>query len=208
MAVNRHFNHITQSNEQDIIEDMVVEVIQMRGMDLKYIERDTNGAPDYMYSESPLQQYSNAFDIEALLEKVDGFDSAMIISDFGLELSQTATYSISIKRFKEEAPSLVYPRKGDLLYVPVTNSLLEIKDVKDDDPFYQLGKNHVYTIECQLYEYNQEDFNTGDSVVDSLLDDLDTTLDIDNDEFADNNEIETEADDMLPFDVNNPFGTP
>lgn len=204
MTVNSYFNHISNNPLQDLQQDLVDEVIQARGHDLQYVVKN-NVSPDYLYAESPLQQFDTVYTLEFLLESVDGFDSSMLISDFGLELNQTANYVVSMRRFKEEVPQN-RPKAGDLLYVPMTKSLLEIKEVKDDDPFYQFGKNYTYKISCQLFEYNQEDFGTGNTELDGLLNSISNITDVDTDPYSDNTDIEAEANTIKDFTENNPFG--
>ena len=43
----------------------------------------------------------------------------------------------------------------------MTNSFFEISYVEDDQPFYQLSNLPVYRMQCSLFEYNDEDFDTG-----------------------------------------------
>ena len=43
----------------------------------------------------------------------------------------------------------------------MTNSFFEISYVEDDSPFYQLSNLPVYNLKCSLFEYSDEDFDTG-----------------------------------------------
>jgi hypothetical protein len=47
----------------------------------------------------------------------------------------------------------------------MTNKFFEIMFVEHEQPFYQLSNLPVYKLSCALYEYNEEDFETG---VDSI----------------------------------------
>jgi hypothetical protein len=58
--------------------------------------------------------------------------------------------------------------KGDLLYMPLTKSYFEIKRVEATNPFFQLGKLHVYKLQCELWQYSSEDLNTGVAEIDSI----------------------------------------
>ena len=44
-------------------------------------------------------------------------------------------------------PASTRPREGDLVYFPLGQRLFEVKFVEHEDPFYQLGKNYVLSIE-------------------------------------------------------------
>ena len=49
----------------------------------------------------------------------------------------------------------------------MTNSFFEINFVEDEQPFYQLSNIPVYKLECSLFEYNDEEFETGVDVIDN-----------------------------------------
>ena len=49
-----------------------------------------------------------------------------------------------------------------------TKSYFEIKRVDATNPFYQLGKLHVYKLQCELWQYSSENLDTGVAEIDSL----------------------------------------
>ena len=49
------------------------------------------------------------------------------------------------------------PKEGDLIYFPLGRRLFEIKFVEHEQPFYQLGKGYTYELQCELFEYEDED---------------------------------------------------
>jgi len=49
--------------------------------------------------------------------------------------------------------------------------LFEIKRVESEKPFYQLGKNYVYELSCELYEYENELVDTSIEEVDNTVED-------------------------------------
>jgi hypothetical protein len=51
----------------------------------------------------------------------------------------------------------------------MTNSFFEISYVEDDKPFYQLSDLPVYRLNCSLFEYNDEDFDTGVESIDTKI---------------------------------------
>ena len=59
------------------------------------------------------------------------------------------------------------PNEGDLIYLPLSNSFFELKFVEDEQPFYQLSNLPVYKLNCALFEYNDEDMETGVAAIDS-----------------------------------------
>ena len=48
------------------------------------------------------------------------------------------------------------PKEGDLIYFPLGERLFEIKHVEHENPFYQLGKNFIYELQCELFRYEDE----------------------------------------------------
>ena len=66
-------------------------------------------------------------------------------------------------------PNATRPREGDLVYFPLGQRLFEIKFVEHEDPFYQLGKNYVYQLKCELFEYEDE-------VIDTTIHEIDTQV--------------------------------
>ena len=54
-------------------------------------------------------------------------------------------------------------------YFPLGQRLFEVKFVEHENPFYQLGKNYVYELQCELFEYEDE-------VIDTSIDEIDKTI--------------------------------
>ena len=53
------------------------------------------------------------------------------------------------------------PKEGDLIFFPLGDRLFEIKYVEHEQPFYQLKKDYVYELRCELYRYEDEVLDTG-----------------------------------------------
>lgn len=206
MSTNQYFNKFGYQPTQDLIEEVTIETIQIHGHDIYYIPREII-REDYLFSEAELSRFGSEYSIEAYIQSVDGFEGqGDLLSKFGLTINDQATFIISKRRFEEEIPSISRPREGDLIYFPLTRTLLEIKFVEHENPFYQAGKLYVYSLECELYRYRNDEFNTGLEEVDSVEDRLKNNNDASADPFSENDNIETEAADYLEFDKNTPFG--
>ena len=63
------------------------------------------------------------------------------------------------------------PKEGDLIYFPLGKRLFEVKFVEHEKPFYQLQKNYVYELRCELFRYEDEDIDTGIETIDELVED-------------------------------------
>jgi len=178
MATNSFFR--PKKVDQNLIEDLVIESIKIHGYDMLYLPR-TLVKEDELFGEDVLSKFTAAVPVEMYIENVDGFEGESdFISKFGLEIRDTVTFSVSKKRFEHEigtvsSTKITRPMEGDIVYFPLTKGMFEIKFVEHEDPFYQSGKRYVYKLNCELFQYSQEDFDTGDTGIDktdSIRDDL------------------------------------
>ena len=173
MATNSYFTQGT-TGEQDLVGNLVVEQIKMFGKDVYYIPR-TLVKNDSVFGEDTLSQFNGAFLIEAYIEDASGFrGDGDMFSKFGVRISDQVTFIISRTRFTEavddNAQLIVEgrPNEGDLIHFPLANKTFEIQFVEHEVPFYQLGKIHVWGLRCELFEYSDEDFDTGVAAVDQI----------------------------------------
>lgn len=61
------------------------------------------------------------------------------------------------------------PREGDLVYFPLGQRIFEVKRVEHEQPFYQLGTNYVYKLQCELFQYESEDIDTSIDFIDEQI---------------------------------------
>lgn len=153
--------------EQSLYEDLVIESLKIFGQDVYYIPR-TLVNRDTILNEDPASKFDDAYLIEAYIENTDGFEGAGdLFSKFGLDIKDEATFVISRRQWEKIigifSSDLTNPKpqEGDVIFLPMTNSFFEISFVEDDSPFYQLSNLPVYKMQCQLFEYADEDFDTG-----------------------------------------------
>lgn len=172
MTTNKYFSlHTnTQVSEQNLYEDLIIESIQMTGIDVLYLPRELVVLSEF-FGESLGSKFTSAYEIEMYVKSVHGFEGAGdIISHFGLEIRDELNLSVSKKRFGEEISSSLRTRpiEGDLIYFPLNKKLFEISFVQHEPNFYQAGKNYTYDLTCNLFEYNNEKFATSNTLVDSF----------------------------------------
>ncbi len=180
MATNVYFNPFPTSqitNEQLLVEDLVIEAMQMYGMDVYYLPRSTRDQVDYLYGEDTLKQYVTAYPIEMYLENVTGMDGEQdFISKFGLEIRDELTMLVSRRRWKATVPGL-RPNEGDLIYIPLVKNLFEITFVEhenDQAMFYTLGRGrggnvYLYGLKLKQYVFSSEVISTGVSEIDDQM---------------------------------------
>ena len=162
------------NTEQNLIQSLVDEQIKLFGSDVYYLPRKMIkdvALNDVLYSE-----FTTQYMIEMLLINVEGFGSpSEFISKFGLRITDEITMVVSQNRwsqvFQEFADITTVdgrPNEGDLIYLPLTQDLYEIKFVEREAPFYQLGKNYIYTMTAEIYELGNDEFETGIEEIDVI----------------------------------------
>ena len=158
MATNIYFqNSIT---DQNLLNEINREVIQQAGIDVMYIPR-TLVKEDLVLGEDVLSQFNTAYEIEMYVKSSDNFggpDDA--ISKFGLDIRDELILVVHAESFKF-ATNITIPLEGDLIYFPLSKGLFEIKFVEDEQPFYQVGKNYVFELTCEVFQYGEEKIDTG-----------------------------------------------
>ena len=172
MPRNVYFSQAVKS-EQNLYEDLIIESLGIYGQDVYYIPR-TLVNRDNILGEDPASKFDDAYLMEMYIENAEGFEGAGdLYSKFGLEIRDDATFIVSRRRWESRigvfSSNLVDPRpqEGDLIFLPMTNSFFEISFVEDDSPFYQLSNLPVYKMQCQLFEFNDEEFDTGVAEIDT-----------------------------------------
>ena len=172
MPRNVYFSQAVKS-EQNLYEDLIIESLGIYGQDVYYIPR-TLVNRDNILGEDPASKFDDAYLMEMYIENAEGFEGAGdLYSKFGLEIRDDATFIVSRRRWESRigvfSSNLVDPRpqEGDLIFLPMTNSFFEISFVEDDSPFYQLSNLPVYKMQCQLFEFNDEEFDTGIAEIDT-----------------------------------------
>lgn len=185
MATNFYFQSgipMGKRSESLLVEDLIIECLKIYGFDCYYLPRVAVNR-DFILNEDPTNKYEDGFPIEAYLENTTGFGGTDLLSKFGVEIQDTATFIVARRRWEESvgrkrASVLINrPAEGDLLYFPITKSFFEIKYVEVKDPFFQVGKLYVYKLECELFQYSHEDVNTDIKEIDSTIDNFDQAMD-------------------------------
>jgi len=205
MASNIYFQNATA--DQSLLNDINREVIQQAGIDILYLPRILV-KEDLILGEDVLSKFSTNYQIEMYVKSNDNFGGASDeISKFGLTITDELILTVHAERFKF-VTGMDIPKEGDLIWFPLSKGLFEIKFVEDEQPFYQVGKNYVFDITCETFQYSNETFTTGKTYIDQLAADnlLTNTQDLENVPAAKNVAIEAEADSILDFTEENPFG--
>jgi hypothetical protein len=207
----------------------------MYGHDLYYLPR-TRINDDLILGEDSYSEFNSQYFVEMYIKNVEGFaGQGDFLSKFNLEIRDQVTFTVARRTFNNEVgayTTFTRPREGDLVYFPLNNKIFEIKFVEHESIFYQLGALQTFDITCELFEYSNEIFNTGISLIDDKQRDLtfnltdfaikletglaladedgfDLILELFNmdtqDAISDNSELESEGDSILDFSEIDPF---
>jgi len=181
MALNPHFLQGSQG-EQRLVQDLVNEHLKIYGVEVTYIPRKFV-RQQTIIREVQSSVFDDNFLLEAYVNTFDGYGGqGDIMTKFGVSLRDELTVTISKERFEDFiSPFLAAdddytlssrPREGDIIFFPLGQRLFEVKFVEHEQPFYQLGKNYVYQLKCELFEYEDEVLDTGIDIIDSQLEDV------------------------------------
>lgn len=181
---NSYFKHGT-SVEQNLFEGLKIEAIQVMGRKVYYLPRQVQ-TEDLVLGEDVLSKFSLAIPIEMYMENFQGFEGDReMFSKFGIQMNNSYKLVVSQKRWEKEIKTLFdndpsngealfdvinnrRPQEGDLIYDPLIKFLFEIKFTDHDQEFYQLGKNYLYTLSCEAFQYQSESIETGIAEIDSF----------------------------------------
>lgn len=161
------------TNEQRLQENLIIEALQIYGHETYYLPRNIVNR-DTILNETIESKFGSAFKIEMYVASIDGFEGdGQFISKFGLEIRDQVKLVVARKRWEElvgrfKVTQSVRPAEGDLIYFPLVNGLFEIKYAVGDSPFYQLQNLPTYELTCELFEYGNEQIDTGVLEIDDV----------------------------------------
>ena len=167
------------NSEQNLVQDLINEQLRMYGVEIHYLPRK------YMNEKTVLREvvqsvFDDSYPLEAYVDNFEGYaENPTLLTKFGIEQTNEVTLIISRERWETYIQPLLKnesnvklttrPKEGDLVYFPLGDRLFEIKYVEHEKPFYQLKKNYVYTLKCELFRYEDEVIDTGVSEIDDTL---------------------------------------
>lgn len=172
MATNPYISQKNRS-EQSLYEDLIIESIKFYGQDVYYLPREIVEKED-IFLDSIQSQFGDAYKVEVYIENAEGFDGeGDIFTKFGIEIRDQATFVIARRRWRELvgdrlADAQFRPREGDVIYLPMSESLFQVMKVETETPFYQLSQLPTFRMQCELFEFSDEDFDTGIPDIDNV----------------------------------------
>lgn len=180
MGLNPFFLQGSKS-EQNLVQQLINEQLRMYGVEITYIPRRYLNEKTII-KENVLSRFNENYLIEAYLKNYSGFGGGGdILTKFGIQSKDELNLIISRERFENFiSPFLLdvngdvlddykistRPAEGDLIYLPLVDTIFEIKFVENEVDFYQLQKLYVYELICEPFEYENEIIDTGIEEID------------------------------------------
>jgi|TARA_B100000085_G_scaffold257329_1_gene258540 hypothetical protein len=161
-------------SEQNLYEDLIIESIKIYGQDLYYMPRDLVNV-DAVFREDPVSSFNSNYLLEMYVDNVDGFDGeGDLFTKFGVEIRDQVTFTLSKRRWEQTVMRYdneitgTRPFEGDLIFTPFSKKLFQIMHVEHEQPFYQLNNLPVFKLQCELFEYNDEDIDVSNDDISQL----------------------------------------
>lgn len=210
MTTRPIFNNLYQAEEQSVLQDIIVEMIQMYGVDCQYIKRE-NVSIDPILREETMSHFSESWTIEAYIPDT-GINPGKqnFMSKFGFRFDETSEAIIAISRWKELNTGLIRPREGDLLYIgnpldqhgSFMNDVMQIKqcwlDSQSESP---MGAHQTFRLTLANFTKSYETFNTNYDEINNVM----NTNEVDEMATSINAAAKQQAQ-TLVVDRKNPFG--
>jgi len=182
MATNHYFSQRVKS-EQNLYEDIIIESLKIYGQDVYYLPRDLV-AEDKILGEDIQSRFNSAYKVEMYIENTDGFDGdGDLFTKFGVEIRDNATFIMGKRTWKKlvAIPEVEFqdndrPREGDIIFLPLSQSMFEVMHVEHEQPFYQLNNLYTYKMRAELFEMADEDFDTSITDIDEVQADFGYTF--------------------------------
>ena len=161
-------------SEQNLYEDLIIESIKIYGQDLYYLPRDLVNVDD-VFREDPVSSFNSNYLLEMYVDNIDGFDGeGDLFTKFGVEIRDQVTFTVAKRRWQQTVMRYdneitgTRPFEGDLVFTPFSKKLFQIMHVEHEQPFYQLNNLPVFKLQCELFEYNDEDFDVSNDAIGQL----------------------------------------
>ena len=165
------------TNEQRLVQDLINEQLKIYGQDIVYLPRKIVNK-NTIIKEVTASTFDDAYRMEAYLLNYQGFEgNGDILSKFGVQTTDQVTFVVSKERYEDfispfmaadsQIELATRPEEGDLIYLPLDNTMFEIKYVEGKKPFYQLNNLYVYTLSCEVMDY------AADELIDTSIAEVD-----------------------------------
>lgn len=171
---NPYFPQGTTS-EQGLYEDLIIESIQIYGQDVYYLPREIVDL-DTLFNEDVQSKFGSHYQIEMYIPNNQDWEGdGELFAKFGIEIRDEVSFVVPRRRWSEEqiqTNAVDRPAEGDIVYLPLSKSFFEVSKVKEDSRFYQLKDLPIYELQCTLFEFSNNEFDTGSDEIDDFIDSI------------------------------------
>jgi hypothetical protein len=153
------------ANEASLYNSIYNEFSWHYGTDIVFIERTVYDA-ESVFGEFMAKVYTRGTPMRLFIEQVDGWGGqGDIYSKFGIQITDECTVYCPKITFEQHLVGLC-PKYGDLIYVPKSRKLFEIKHIEDELPptFYLLGNRAGYVMSCKAFVYDHSEVLDSDGM--------------------------------------------
>lgn len=169
------------------------EICEIYGRDFLYLSK-TFVNKDWILGEDSALQFNDAKPITMLIENYDGYQGeGILFKKFGLTIDDRLTLVVQKNHFDELIGK--QPEIDDIIFYPNSNQIFKVNFFDSKYSFHQfLGENMFYKIQCVLYKYSHEEFNTNITNIDTIANIEETNI---QNELT---QMETIANQIIDFD--------
>lgn len=179
MTTNPFFNTMHYIPEQDLFASLSEEFVKIFGFNTYYLPR-TAGDPNVLWNEDSGSSYNRAFLIEMYMKNSYGGFSGLgdfLSANTGATIDDKITLVLAHRPFNTEIGQITNqsrPYEGDIVFLEdIDKKPFRITFVEHESIFYQGGSLFVWELECELFTYSGEIFNTGITDIDNIVDGYD-----------------------------------
>ena len=183
---------LDEPKEANLFDNIASEFYYLYGTDVTFLPREVN-KEETTFGEYLSAVFNRGILLRCFIEEVEawGGGNGDMYTKFGLQVTDECTLYINKTSFtaatkSTEAPSGLFPKQGDLMYVTKSKKLFQISHIEDEvqPAFYLLGNRAGYKIQCKLFMYNHEVISQSPSAgipeaiqaLDGLLNDLEGNI--------------------------------
>ena len=130
---------------------------------------------DDVFREDTVSSFNSNYLLEMYVDNADGFDGeGDLFTKFGVEIRDQVTFTLSKRRWEQTVMRYdneitgTRPFEGDLVFTPFSKKIFQIMHIEHEQPFYQLNNLPVFKLQCELFEYNDEDFDVNNDAITQL----------------------------------------
>lgn len=171
MSTSVFFQQEDYSQEQELIEDLIVEAIQIHGIECFYLPRKTYSV-DKLLTEDDQYYFDDAIPIETYIKNFDQFGGQRnFLSNFGIEIRDRLDIVIARRTWTEtvgDPRKLNRPNEGDMIYFNANKRLFEVRYVERYSLMYPLGSLPTWELQCELVEAVSQRMDTGIDEIDAF----------------------------------------